>query len=419
MLHLPLRRGLIVYQIGEAETRHFSEEFVLTWVGDAPDPDGGRYVTVLNEVLRRLRKQFAGDATGEEPADKSRQTFRSDAHKATLRALKADALQVIAGTLTPGDAAVQAGRWLGRHDLRIERFEGTLFRSTLIMDEGDKKLAVDLEITITEGLPPPQDKPLPAQQSLFAEIASALTVVKTVYETNIETYAARAETTNDGRWEREQRRAQLKLNKYVRDLKGIAEVGLKDGFVDMAILALASLKAEFVSMEAPRIKNDYVWNLGRWAAGFALVALVISLLSLGTFPQLVFLQPFAIAGVGAAIGTWLSFSIRRVTLTFEQLAVPEEDMLRPAFRILVVLALTVGVMLIFYTGVMNIQIGDLNTTLLNGTPTKPDATTGKVPSLPAISLLVGLFCGIAERALSSAVGQRAIDFVTSIGGTKR
>jgi hypothetical protein len=84
-------------------------------------------------------------------------------------------------------------------------------------------------------------------------------------------------------------------------------------------------------------------------------------------------------------------------------------MLHPAFRILFVLGLTLVVMLIFFTGVMNLEVGLLKTTSFADFGGK----------LEAVSLLVGLFCGIAERGLSSAVSLRANDFVSSIGGAKR
>ena len=406
----------MVYSIFAPALPRFDGEFGLSWSGGQGEPaDGARYVLVLAEVMSRLAWEYGQDPAGSEPSDKSRRDARIEVHIATRDALKKDA-EAFVGKLDANEAAIFAAILLGRHNETLDRLEGTLFRSALILDDEDDKSAVDVEITITKGLPPPQHEPTSAQQSLFADIAAALTVIKTVYQTN---YADRSRTSDKARRKRDQRWARLRLDKYVRDLKGIADVGLKDGFVDMAALSLKSLKAEFVSMEAPRIKNDYVWNLGRWSAGFALLALAVSLLSFGTVPELVFLKPFAIASVGAAIGTWLSFSIRRVSLSFEQLAVPEEDMLHPASRLLFVLGLTLVVMLIFYNGVMNLQIGDLNTTLLDGIPGKPDGQTGKVPSLPAISLLVGLFCGIAERGLSSAVSLRATDFASSIGGNKR
>jgi hypothetical protein len=43
-------------------------------------------------------------------------------------------------------------------------------------------------------------------------------------------------------------------------------------------------------------------------------------------------KAFLIAAAGAAIGTWLSFSIRRVELSFSQLAILEEDVLDPSVR---------------------------------------------------------------------------------------
>ena len=405
------------YSISSPAEPRFDGEFGVAWSGEPDEPaDGARYRLTLADVMSRLAWEYARDPQGTEPAASSLRDERMKAHIATRDALRTDAEAFVAGNLDANEAAIFAPLLLGRHNETLDRLEGTLFRNALIMDKNDDRLAVDVEITITKGLPPPQHEPTTAQQALFAEIGGALTVIKTVYQTK---YPARAWTGSKPRRKYDQRSAQLKLDKYVRDLKGIADVGLKDNFVAMATLSLASLKAECISMEAPRIKNDYVWNLGRWAAGFAVLALAVSLLSLGGVPELVFLKPFAIASVGAAIGTWLSFSIRRVSLSFEQLAVPEEDMLHPAARLLFVLGLTLVVMLIFYNGVMNVQIGDLNTTLLDGIPGKPDGQTGKVPSLPAISLLVGLFCGIAERGLSSAVSLRADDFASSIGGNRR
>jgi hypothetical protein len=51
-------------------------------------------------------------------------------------------------------------------------------------------------------------------------------------------------------------------------------------------------------------------------------------------------KAFLIAAAGAAIGTWLSFSIRRVELSFSQLAILEEDVLDPSVRIVFVIGLT-------------------------------------------------------------------------------
>lgn len=402
------------YVIQTPAAPRFPGEFELIWSGqDAEPPEGARYVEVLRQVMDRMKSQFDRDPTEEGEAFRSLLTARLKAHEDTLGELHREAKEYIAGSVAAERAALNAPIRLGRHNLQVERLSGNLFNCALVLD--GQQYAVDLDISITKGLPPPLDKPSLAQQALFADIAAALTIVKAVHETTIDRFA-RAGEKDDARGERESHRARLRQDKLIRDLNGIADVGLTDGFVDMATLTLASRKAEFVAMEAPRIKNGYVLNLGRWSAAFSLLALVVSWMAAQAGNELQWMPaafggiyPFAIASIGAAIGTWLSFSIRRVGLTFEQLAVPEEDMLHPAFRVLFVLGLTLVVMLIFFTGVMNVEIGALKTTLLNSRNGQTEA----------ISLLIGMFCGIAERGLSSAVALRAIDFVSSIGGAKR
>jgi hypothetical protein len=111
-----------------------------------------------------------------------------------------------------------------------------------------------------------------------------------------------------------------------------------------------------------------------------------------------------LAATGAAAGTWVSFAIRRLDLPFEDLPMLEESSLDPPFRILFVVALTFTVCLLFWTSAINIEIGNLKT--------GPDSfkTTG------SIAFLVGMFCGLSERALATAVSGRAAAFVRGVAG---
>ena len=197
---------------------------------------------------------------------------------------------------------------------------------------------------------------------------------------------------------------------YVRKLFGIARVGLVGPNVELANLALERLRDEFVAHEAGRIKNAYVRSLG-FAAVFA-AALLFGMYAMIEYS--VFLtsrfwadhKVFLLAAGGSAIGTWLSFSIRRVTLPFDQLAVLEEDLLDPSVRVIFVVLLTIMVCLLFWTGAINLEIGELKTKLRN--------SDGNLP-IGAIALLIGLFCGIAERALATAISGRAAAFVRTLG----
>jgi hypothetical protein len=109
---------------------------------------------------------------------------------------------------------------------------------------------------------------------------------------------------------------------------------------------------------------------------------------------------FCLVGGAAAVGTWLSFSIRRVTLSFDDLAVLEEDLLDPSLRVIFVVALTMAACLLFETKALNIEIGELKTSQLSG----------------ATALLVGVFFGLSERALATAVSGRATAFVKGVAG---
>ena len=103
-------------------------------------------------------------------------------------------------------------------------------------------------------------------------------------------------------------------------------------------------------------------------------------------------------GSRTSIGTWLSFSLRRPVLGFADLAVLEEDRLNPTARILFVLGLTLVVGLLIYTKLVAIKVGEMGVDL-------------------HMALLLGLLCGIAERALAGAVSQRAREVVERVGGS--
>jgi hypothetical protein len=115
-------------------------------------------------------------------------------------------------------------------------------------------------------------------------------------------------------------------------------------------------------------------------------------------------KPFLFAGIGAALGAWLSFSIRAVEFAFEDLLQLDYDAFDPPLRIAFVIVLTWTAFLLLWNGAINIEIGALTT--------KPEA----LKQAGSISLLVGIFCGLSERALSTAISGRAATFVKGVAG---
>lgn len=201
-----------------------------------------------------------------------------------------------------------------------------------------------------------------------------------------------------------------KLNDYLRSLAGIARVGLMNSDstqTPFAAEALVTFKEEVVAREATHIKNAYVWRLGVAAA----IAIAICTLLYFAIPKyFVWAVPysnFCLLWAGAAAGTWLSFSLRRPVLQFTDLALLEEDRLRPEFRILFVLVLTTVVGLFFWTGMVAVEIGAFKTSAIKLVGAE---------RLPEVPILIGMLCGIAERSMSTVVSRRAEDFATGVGG---
>lgn len=194
-----------------------------------------------------------------------------------------------------------------------------------------------------------------------------------------------------------------KLDEYFGKLSGIALAAFGEDQVQLGRMALAGLQDEVVTREAGAVKNSYLRRLGYAAILLALVACMIYLYPFAAKPPLLAeAQKFMPLILGALLGTWLSFSLRRPVLAFADLAHLEEDRLDPSIRLLFVVGLTVIIGLLLSTEAIDITIGKLKTasSLTNG----------------SVAFLVGCLCGIGEKGLSSAVSRRASDFVASLGG---
>jgi YebC/PmpR family DNA-binding regulatory protein len=230
-------------------------------------------------------------------------------------------------------------------------------------------LAVSFIIIVNPDLPPPNDKPTPDKEALFVAIKATHTVIKAACERMRRRRrriswrlpgaqpAAAPAAPAIGRPER-------LLDQYTSQLAEIARLGLEGPHVQLANRALEGLKTEFVTQQAGHIKNTYVRSLGVGAGAAAILILCVYALIqtgyiAGTFWQEH--KAFLLAAFGASIGTWLSFSIRRVNLTFSDLGILEEDLLDPGVRVIFVIGLTMTLCLLFWTKAINIAIGDLKT----------------------------------------------------------
>lgn len=363
------------------------------------------YAAAIGRIMRALASDAKDDPTGADPKAQAERNLRSSDRLALVRELRAEADLVAAGQLDADIAIDNAFVRKGMYAESLSRRSSKLFQ---VYEETDGNgIPTDVLISVSSESALGVTTPTEDQQKLFVAIEAARTVVSAV--------AARIEKGDTGLFApkameaRQKERADAIRKRYIRNLGEIARVGLEGVHPQLAKLALETFKAEFVASEAGRIKNGYVLALGKAAAIATLIALAAHfalVLFLEWSHPLFRYRVFFAAAAGAAVGTWLSFSIRRVSLTFEELAVIEEDLLDPSLRILFVILLTTVLLLLFWTGVMNIELGALKTGDL-GKPQTP------LP-MGAIAFLIGAFCGMAERALATAMSGRAAAFVRTL-----
>jgi len=382
-------------------------EFILTpKPGHEPTQDQATYMGAICRAMERARYDSKDDPGGDDAASTALAQARKNRRLKMFEELEKEAKDFVAEKITAEIAADKVFMSRGSYLADLDRLSDSLFVVEPKLDDEDKKLYADITIDINESV---KDDPADqAKQELYVSLNNAITVVKTVAQ-RIEDRASRLWMTKIMR-EREKRLAQNIRNEYLRKLVVIGRLGLQGPHVEHGKLALSAFRAEFVAQEAGRIKNTYLRHLGVASGIFSALFFTAYIMAYYCSNQNGFWYTHKIvllAAGSAAIGTWLSFSIRRVILGFDDLAILEEDRLDPSLRVIFVIFLTIVVCLLFWTGAMNIEIGNLRT----GDLSNPNSTlpTG------AIALLVGVFCGISERALTTAVSGRAAAFVKTLG----
>lgn len=382
----------------------FPKDFSIRKQNYEPDPEETKFLERIDEVLNKLSDDQADDKTRySEARFDARQECRKQAAITLRKEFEEFRKKAVIATKATDNVLVTQGIYIAKRD----RLKLPLFEVKLILESDPKKpsRAVSIEIRVREGLPPPDDQPSQEKRELFVQVNRAWTVIDTVC-LNIRERATIMENRrwSKGRADRERERADQIVDEYIRKLHNVAVNGLEGSHTELASAALRELRAQFTAQQAGRIKNIYVRSLGI-AAGVAAASLLALYAFITNYVGGWWYghRSFLIAAAGAAIGSWLSFSIRRVTLSFEELGVLEDDLLDPSVRILFVIGLTLTACLLFWTEVMNIQVGDLKT----------NAT--EFMQTGSIAMLLGIFFGLSERVLATAISGRATTFVRGIG----
>ena len=295
----------------------------------------------------------------------------------------------------------QIWRIVGRYRELVDRLDRQPFSVGADLRDG---CVVDLKIKT-------RDATIPIEAGkLKITIDGAVNVVTTVFGNRLK---AKPWYRRPKTWRKQIFTAQ---SDYLQQLVGVAEVGLctaEPSRTAFARLDLARVINIFKLREAGLIKNEYVRRLFVWtalAAAFFL-ALYVAARTRSLCPWigqdactvLYDTRNFCLLAVGTAIGTWLSFSLRRQNLSFSDLAVLEPDRLDPSARVLFMIGLASLVGLLLFTGAVIAGVGNVDGHA--GTHTNG-----------SYALLFGMLAGVAERALGTAVSARGREFAAAVGG---
>lgn len=255
------------------------------------------------------------------------------------------------------------------------------------------------------------------ERKLFLEIQRTYSVVDIVLSRR-EEKNERTFTTNKTD---KIKRAEILRLEYLRRLKDIAdEVKQYPQTSSYAMQKLTLFKEAFVSREADSVKNEHIRILGLRAILVTIPLLVIYTLSVVDvvpyFSKLMvaaeraseagkevevasvrdLFNGFLMLCVGACAGTWLSFSLRRTIIGFDDLILLEPDRVHPTSRILFVILLTVIIGLLLELKWIGIWI--------SGSEVLPSSGVMQ-------ALLIGALCGVAERSLAGVVSGKASEFM--------
>jgi hypothetical protein len=234
-----------------------------------------------------------------------------------------------------------------------------------------------------------------AYQSLSSEILRTLTVLDLLFP------------DQSGRFFRQRRqdRAEQRFREYFGKLAGLTLVALGQDQVALGVLNLRELQTEIVNREASSVKNKYMRSLGCWALSFAALFGLLFLGSRQLDLDTIFFRyrDIFVMVTGSFLGSWLSFGVRHARPGFADLTRLEDDLLDPPMRLVFVAAMTAVIGLLLFQGVIKVTAGGFDTM--------------SVERSGASALLIGVFCGLCEKALPGVLSRHSAEMVGMLAGS--
>lgn len=181
---------------------------------------------------------------------------------------------------------------------------------------------------------------------------------------------------------------------YFNKLLSLAQVGLagENPVPILSLETLEGLKEEICIKEGSRIKNSYMISLGICA-----LVSISTLLALISVWKLHYLDKYLYVYIGAMVGTWVSFSARKLKLSFEELSIIESDGVGPFLRLVYIGICSIIIFLFFNSGLITIAIGNFNISEINNSI--------------ELQILLGIICGLVEYQIGTGLFNKATDIL--------
>ncbi|QOR36277.1 hypothetical protein IMX26_05545 [Clostridium sp. 'deep sea'] len=191
-------------------------------------------------------------------------------------------------------------------------------------------------------------------------------------------------------------RNEANKNRYFKRLLRTAQAGAVGEFAkpELAVISLEGLKKEILEREGGNIKNNYMIKLGLNALALSIVFLILAFIFSNTNKNLL---AYCFVWIGAMVGTWMSFAIRKMELKFEDLFSLENDKMSPLIRLIFTSITATFVLLLMKNGVINISSGSFS---------------ANSPNSNEFAFIIGAFSGLAEKKLATDLYNKSVSVLS-------
>lgn len=182
---------------------------------------------------------------------------------------------------------------------------------------------------------------------------------------------------------------------YFPQLLSIAQLGLvgPEANPTLASRTLKVFNDNLVAREGARVKNKYMRKLAARSLLFGVPSLTLAFILKYAMTEYIIYSCILFIWSGCMGGVWLSFGIRKVSISLDDLYMLEADGLEPIVRLFFAGLLGIIASLVFATKSVVVSVGELS--------------TADIFLSSKVALLIGFLCGISEIALSEKISKIA------------